>query len=63
MIKLSLLHQLAIHESKMEKYQIMTLSLMEFKRGLETALQVTEGIKYLQNNATVDMKNLMKPVV
>ena len=38
----------------MEKYQIMTLSLMEFKRDLKTALQVTEGIKYLQNNATVD---------
>lgn len=53
--KLSLLHQLAIHESKNGKVPNHDFIIDGIQKGdLKTALQVTEGIKYLQNNATVD---------
>lgn len=49
--KLALLHQLAIHESKNGVVPNHDIIIDSIRKGdLKTALQVTEGIKYLQNN-------------
>lgn len=49
--KLALLHQLAIHESKNGVVPNHDILIDSIRKGdLKTALQVTEGIKYLQNN-------------
>lgn len=49
--KLALLHQLAIHESKNGVVPNHDIIIDSIRKGdLKTTLQVTEGIKYLQNN-------------
>lgn len=49
--KLALLHQLAIHEGKNGVVPNHDIIIDSIRKGdLKTALQVTEGIKYLQNN-------------
>lgn len=49
--KLALLHQLAIHESKNGVVPNHDIIIDAIRNGdLKTTLQVTEGIKYLQNN-------------
>ena len=48
---MALLHQLAIHESKNGVVPNHDIIIDSIRKGdLKTALQVTEGIKYLQNN-------------
>lgn len=49
--KLALLHQLAIHEGKNGVVPNHDIIIDSIRKGdLKTTLQVTEGIKYLQNN-------------